>query len=274
MISSQVEKAWEAVRRRFARLDKPESFVSCDCGSDLTRKEIQELLDTDPLQLDDSPNVCAYLQTVMGTIGGTRDLTYLLPGLLRVFSQDLAGWEKSKGLDEFFWGALNRDSYFAELLDPDLREPVGAYLETALLEFLRLVKHPFHVWTDQVCGLARVSDDFPRFWTRWWKAKNSRHAGAAMRYLACILFSEKENPLFLNGEHGAPDLVHQRWAVYWRDKNLEFMKGFLQVPALHREVSRVLEIYSSFGEWCGPLIHALATDRQRIEERIRALVSI
>lgn len=248
MIFPVLDLAWKDLRLRFARVEKPASFHSCDCGSCLDPNEIQKLLDTDPGELPNSPLVRRYLQNVLGTVGGLPDFTYLLPGFLRLFVCTLGDRRDSDGFREFLWEALVRQDFLPERLDSDLREAVDQFLEKALLEFLRSSGMMIWEYSHEIHGLARVSDEFPRFWKAWWSSSDPGLRESASTYSSSIVLEDPNDSV----------LAGQRWAVYWRDRNLAFMKEFLTYENLKVRWSSTAEFPS----------------RETIERRVQALLSI
>src|SRR2546423_368432 len=91
MLQIQIQSAWKTLVRAFSTVPKPSKTRGCDCSSCLPEDRILALLEIDPDQLSATDDVRTYVFNALGTIGTTEDLTFLLPGLARIWAEMI--WE-------------------------------------------------------------------------------------------------------------------------------------------------------------------------------------
>jgi hypothetical protein len=205
----------------------------------LTDERILALLDQDPRTLTATGEVRTYVYNALGTIGTVDELTYLFPGLARIWAEKLEESDPNDAYREHFWGAMKKEAFLAETLAEPFRTAAGAFVRTAILAALenegalhriKGISEP-HLWTEEVSSYAEASDDFPLLWDAWWEMSTAGYARTAVQFASCLAFTARDNPLFhpwtpLGG--GGPPISDEdprRWSIYWRDANLSFLRS-------------------------------------------------
>jgi hypothetical protein len=252
MLIPEILSAWERLLDAFRAYPKPLSVRGCPCALCLTDDQIRALLNKDQRQLAASGDVRTYVFNALGTIGTVEELTYLFPGLARIWAEKLDEGDHNDAYSEHFWQAMKREDFLAGPLPEPYRTAASTFLRTTILASLE-GEGPLHrikglsrahLWTDEMSRYAQASDDFPHLWNRWWEMPTLGHARTAVQYASCLVFAASDNPLFhrwtplSGGGPPIPDETHEQWWIYWRDANLSFIRSCLTVDFLIASMER------------------------------------
>jgi hypothetical protein len=230
-----------------------------------------------------------YTGYVRSTTGGSDDLRYLLPSLLRIWREELFqtdGW-----FPQYFHDDLLRKGFLDQCLDDGLRRAVVEFMRTSLLERLaaetetRIVggSHT-HDWFRQFVTYGVITDDIPPLWEAWWAMAQPGHAVSAVQYASCLVCGETDNPVFADpitreAAGGPPSLWDSdiySLANTWRPANVDFLSRTLSVEYLRDRLSHAR---TAFGDWrlasaeCPTAILLGMLDKRRdlVAARCRAL---
>ena len=115
----------------FGDVEKPGQVRGCDCPFCISAEGIVRLLDADrrTLTCDD---LIPYVANVLGTVGGPMDFAYLLPAILKVWAEEMRGYQSA--FNERLHPALLKDGFLHGYLPESRREAVVAFMREALLD--------------------------------------------------------------------------------------------------------------------------------------------
>lgn len=234
----------------FRDVPKPTSAKGCSQGCCMEDDEVRALLDADPRSLT-AKQLVPYVDGAFMTLSNVPEFTYLLPGMLRVWSQEIVGDSFQSAFNERFHAALGRrydgvaqlaPSFIVTQLDTPLREAVVAFMREALLARIgsgrSFIVHgmmtPAHAWFRLLATYGVVTGDVPALWTAWWDLPSPGHAIAAVQYASALICSRKDNPAFpwdRKRGGGSPclweydTLDDKDWI--WIPSNVEFLRQTL-----------------------------------------------
>ena len=283
MLQAQLRPAWETLLRPFAALPKPVSTQGCDCSFCLPEDRILALLEIGPESLTATKEVRSYVQNALGTIGSPEDLSFLLPGLLRLWAEQL--WEAgfNDAYREHFWYLLRRGEFLRRGLAPELSRAALDFLRSAL--FMRLGSEtplqrisgqgsPHH-WMEDFREFASSTDGLAELWTAWWALPGPGHAAAALQFASCLIFEPANNPVFHRwtplGGGGAPELR----ATSFTDLNTRFLESTLSVAYLEEALARAVVLFRDAAErrLAEAVLDGLRGDPAGVAARLGAMMS-
>ncbi|MEW6735552.1 MAG: hypothetical protein AB1489_29945, partial [Acidobacteriota bacterium] len=253
----------------FRNIKKPQEVKGCNCSFCLSSEEITELLNSDQKLLTYDA-LYLYIDNVLITIGSPEDFTYLLPAILKIWSEELykdcdsafnqrvhgalirESLEKYLDLDiDEIYPVSARDGFLYKYLPEELRKVVLNFMEQEIFErigrenSLSIVgRFPSHNWFRVFASYGVLSLDVGRLWERWWSIPTEGHAIALVQYASCLICDKENNPVFapwdpkLGG--GAPLLWNYEsfyFGEYWMKENLEFLAKRLTVEYLFERLS-------------------------------------
>ena len=144
-----------------------------------------------------------------------------------------------------------------------------------------------HLAFQNVSALGHYSDAIPELWTEWWRAGSKGHAVSMIEFASCLAFGAEENPLFAPASDahsqgvGPPVLGEpssrigaSRWSLYWREKNVTFMRQILTVEYLSRSlrVARAKMDTTSENALAGEVAAGIERHAEETRKRIEVLL--
>ncbi len=252
----------------FRDVSKPTEVRGDLYGVDATAQQIQRLLDAKPytLSADDFSGYVGYYLTT----GGEDDFRYLLPKMLRIWREELAG---ESWFPHYLHAHLAATDFIEGHLAADQRDAVVSFMRDALYErisherLLRIEgKSDTHLWFERFASFGVIAADMRALWQLVWAAPTIGHARAVAQYASCLICSDSTNPIFApwncNQGGGPPRL----WGFdsvgfdeRWQEPNVEFLREILTADYLGQRLSAALKQLSE------------PTERQTVELLLREL---
>ena len=160
---------------------------------------------------------------------------------------------------EHFYPVLADRHIFDLNLTPKQSAVVSEFMRQTILEeiddqrglaFQGSRTRPYR-WFRALTTYGVLRPDVDRLWTGWWTLNTVGRAIAAVQYISCLMYTEKENLVFASWTPdrggGPPRLWEFEGHLYahrWLEPNVNFLKGFLTVQrvsdALVQSVERLV----------------------------------
>ena len=260
----------DKVFRSFRKINKPQKVKGCNCSFCISEKEIIKLLNADQKLLT-CGELYSYVNNVLITVGSPDDFIFLLPAILKVWSEQLYA-NKDSAYNQRLHGALIRSDLDKSVEYLDASETTIAvnakegFLYCHLPESLRKIVLSFmgneifkrigkenslsiigktstHSWFRVFASYGVFSNNIEQLWQQWWSTPTKGHAIALVQYASCLICDEKANPVFAPWDPkiggGTPLLWNYEsffFGEYWMEENLEFLKKVLSVDYLHKKL--------------------------------------
>jgi len=190
---------------------------------------------------------------------------YLLPFCLRALRDDLRGFHEGYGgLIEHLYPVLADQRVFEQCLNEAQRETASEFIRHAILEEIdeqRGLSHsgsrsrPYR-WFGALTSYGVLRPDAHRLWTDWWSLNTIGRSVAAVQYISCLMYSERENPVFApwtpEGGGGPPVLWNYEGHLYshrWLKPNVDFLKESLSVQSVRDLLIRAVNGLAGHAEF-------------------------
>jgi len=238
--------------KAFEKVPKPNKIRGDPLQMDAAEEDIKRLVDTDPRSLR-AKDFKSYLGC--DTTGGVGDLRYLLPTLLRIWSEQLC--LQSSSFIQMLQKQLASKDFLYRRLDEDLRQLVVEFMRNAILERIGN-EHALcirgrcltHRWFDVFANHGVITKDIPTIWEELWSMKLEGHAIAVVQYASCLVCREDSNPVFAPRSFwkgGGPPILweYESWGFdeRWKSTNVDFLRRTLSaeyVSAKLKEAARLM----------------------------------
>ena len=129
----------------------------------------------------------------------------LLPACLRVWRHDLMHDHRSDyaGSVETFQCALARRPLLRDCLTPARGRAVTAFMRDSLLERIDRedslshagVRATAYAWFYRLGAFAVIFPELEPLWRAWWRFETPGQAVAALQYLSCLLYQDRDKEL-------------------------------------------------------------------------------
>lgn len=216
------------------------------------------------LQAGDQPDgndLFDYMEDLRYTEIQTSLFVYLLPICLEMWRNDVRGADTSNaGVVEHFYPVLADRHVFDVHLTPKQTAVVSDFMRQTILEaiddqrglaFQGSGARPYR-WVGELTTYGVLLPDIERLWTEWWSLGTTGRAVAAIQYISCLMYPEKENPVFApwtpNGGGGPPCLWEFEGHLYahrWLDSNVAFLRRALSVHIVGDALARAVRQLAS-----------------------------
>jgi hypothetical protein len=219
--------------------------------------------------------------------------TYLLPFCLEAWRDDLRGAHSGyRGFVEYFYSVLANKHVFDVHLTPVQTMAVSEFMRKSILEeiddqrglaYKGMGARPYR-WSTALATHGVLLPDMNQLWTAWWSNDTIGRAVATVQYISCLMYREKENPVFApwtrDAGGGPPCLWEFGGHLYehrWLEPNVSFLRGILKpqevTDALSRAVARLrgLPEYETAAEVQGDIPLCAETLAARCTELPRLL---
>lgn len=181
---------------------------------------------------------------------------YLLPFCLQAWCHDLRGIDGYGGTIEHFYPVLAERHIFDVHLTSKQSAVVSEFMRHAILDeiddqrglsFQGSRTRPYR-WFGALTTYGVLRPDLDRLWIAWWKLNTIGRAIAAIQYVSCLMYSEKENLVFApwtpDRGGGPPCLWEYEGHLYahrWQGSNVSFLKGILTVQRVRAALIHAVE---------------------------------
>lgn len=189
-----------------------------------------------------------YMEDLRYTEIQTSLFVYLLPICLEVWRNDVCRVDTSyAGVVEHFYPVLADRHVFDIHLTPKQTAVVSDFMKKAILEeidqqrglaFQGSRTRPYR-WVREVTTYGVILPDIERLWAEWWSLGTIGRAVAAIQYISCLMYPDKENPVFApwtpDGGGGPPCLWEFEGHLYthrWLEPNVAFLRKALSAQSL------------------------------------------
>jgi hypothetical protein len=223
-------------------------------------RHLRRLARLRPGEQANASDLWKYMQDVRHTETQGPLFVYLLPFCLQAWREDLRGIDDGYGgLIEHFYPVLADRHIFDLHLTPKQSAVVSEFMRQTILEeiddqrglaFQGSKTRPYR-WFRALTTYGVLQPDADRLWTAWWRLNTVGRAIAAVQYISCLMYTEKENLVFASwtpDRGGGPPCLWEfeghLYAHRWLEPNVNFLKGFLTVQrasdALVQAVERLV----------------------------------
>jgi hypothetical protein len=219
-------------------------------------RHLRRLVRLRPGEQADANDLWEYIHDLRYTdIQGTL-LVYLLPFCLQAWREDLRGIHHGYGgVIENFYPVLADRHIFDLHLTPKQSAVVSEFMRQTILEeiddqrglaFQGSRTRPYR-WFGALTTYGVLLPDVERLWNAWWSLDTVGRAIAAVQYISCLMYPERENPVFapwtpdLGG--GPPCLWGFEGHLYnhrWLEPNVIFMKEILTVQRVNEVLAQAV----------------------------------
>lgn len=283
----------------FKDVPKPAHAKGCSQGCCMEDADVQALLDADQHLLT-AAQLRRYLDAVFVTHGSVTEFIYLLPAMLKTWSEEIFTQAHESVFTQYFHAALGQryegvahiaPSFLVTQLAPSLQQTVVAFMRESMLHRIgsetRLTVRglsPTHLWFTVLAAYGVIVPDVEALWNAWWAYPSTGHAVAALQYASCVITGGRGNPIFApwdrNTGGGAPclweydSIVDEEWR--WLPENRDFLQRTLTIPWLEERLSAADARLSapSAHDCAEKLRRALAADPTRVQLRIDRLLEM
>jgi hypothetical protein len=190
---------------------------------------------------------------------------YLLPFLLQALRDDLRGFqEEYGGLIEHLYPVLADRRVFDECLNDDQREAASEFIRQAILDeiddqrglsYTGSRSRPYR-WVRALTTYGVLRPDAQRLWNAWWSLGTIGRSVSAVQYISCLMYSERENPVFApwtpDAGGGPPCLWDFEGHLYthkWLQPNADFLKRNLSVHSVRDLLVRAVNDLAGHAEF-------------------------
>ena len=222
---------------------------------------LRRLIRLRPGQRAEATDLWTYTQDLLYTEIQGSLLVYVLPFCLEAWREDLRGIALDYGgFVEQFYPVLANLSIFEKYLTPQQATAISDFMRETILEEIddqRGLRHkgmkanPYR-WIRALTTYGVLRPDIDGLWNAWWSLDTVGRSIAAVEYIACLMYSEYENPVFApwtSEEGGGPpclwEFAGHLYTHRWLQPNVDFLKKVLTVSgvsdALVRAVQRLAE---------------------------------
>ena len=217
----------------------------------------------------------------------------LLPACLRAWRHDLMHDHRSDyaGSVEIFQCALARRPLLRDCLTPARGQAVTAFMRDSLLERIEREDSLSHAgeratayaWFYRLGAFAVIFPELEPLWRAWWRFETPGQAVAALQYLSCLLYQDRDNPIFApwTREHGGgtPGLWEtdgQMFDESWRMENVIFLMETVTPAYIEDVLSRAAKRLEGVLDSPVParMQAEFASQRPLLEHRLQVLPDI
>jgi hypothetical protein len=208
-------------------------------------RHLRRLVRLRPGEQADASDLWEYIHDLRYTDIQAPLFAYLLPFCLQAWREDLRGIAGYAGVIEHFYAVLADRQIFDLHLTPKQSAVVSEFMRQTILEeiddqrglaFQGSRTRPYR-WFRALTAYGVLRPDLDRLWTAWWTLSSVGRAIAAVQYISCLMYPEKENLVFApwtpDGGGGPPCLWEFEGHLYehrWQEPNVNFLKGILTMP--------------------------------------------
>ncbi len=137
-----MDSSAEELFNAFREVEKPASAKGCSQGCCMEDDEVVALLNADQRSLT-AKQLMPYLDGAFVTLSNVPEFTYLLPGMLKVWSKEMFTKEYESAFTQYFHAALGQrceevarlaPSFIITQLAPALQDAVVRFMHQALLQ--------------------------------------------------------------------------------------------------------------------------------------------
>lgn len=220
-------------------------------------RHLQRLVRLRPGEQADANDLWEYIHDLRYMDIQSPLLVYLLPFCLQVWREDLRGIHNGYGgLIEHFYPVLADQHIFDLHLTPKQSAVVSEFMRQTILEeiddqrglaFQGSRRRPYR-WFRALTTYGVLRPDLDHLWIVWWTLNSVGRAIAAVQYISCLMYSEKENPVFApwtsDRGGGPPCLWEFEGHLYehrWLEPNVNFLKEFLTVQRVSDVLVQAVE---------------------------------
>ena len=228
------------------------------------------------LRAGDQPEVrdlWEYTQDLLYTEIDGALLGHLLPFCLEAWRTDLRGASSDLGgfVEQFYPVLANRE-VLSRHLTPAQTSAVSSFMRASILEeiddqpglfYIGSSARPYH-WVTALTTHGVLLPDVSHLWIKWWAAETVGRAVAVVQYVSCLMYPDKENPVFApwtpTGGGGPPCLWEYGGHLYahrWLEENVRFLRGYLSTNEVIAALGR------AFVRLVGQPEHEVATKIQK-----------
>jgi hypothetical protein len=252
MTADQANKL-TALRRAFGKVPPDEITQEAFEGND---HHLRRLLRLKAGERAVPRDLWEYVQDLSYTEIQAPLLAYLFPFCMDVWREDLRGVDGYGGIVEHFYPVLADRQIFDKHLTREQSLAVSEFMQQTILEEIddqrelayRGSKARPYRWIQALTTYGVLLPDVEGLWTAWWSLETVGRAIAAAQYISCLMYPEKENPVFApwtpNGGGGPPCLWEFEGHLYahrWLDPNVAFLKRVLNLPGVIEMINRAVD---------------------------------
>jgi hypothetical protein len=240
-ISEQIQ-----LHRNLGAMRPPEGITQEAFEGDLGH--LRRLAQLRPGERADPNDLWEYVHDLRNTQVQGPLFVYLLPFCLQALRDDLRGLREGYGgLVEHLYPVLADQRVFDQYLNDGQREAASEFIRQAILEEIddqRGLSHtgsrsrPYR-WVRALTTYGVLRPDAHRLWTAWWSLGTVGRSVAAVQYISCLMYAERENPVFAqwtpDAGGGPPCLWDFEGHLYthrWLKPNVDFLRGNLSVHSV------------------------------------------
>lgn len=183
-------------------------------------------------------------------------LRFLLPRIAKEIGESLLNDTEGYAQESFF-EAITKRPLSPEYITQDQFEAMAHYFASVLL--LRMGKEDklHHVgyksspyqWFEFFNDYTMAFPYLDYLWERWWSLPNEPLAICLVQYVSCLLYDERENPVFAprtpEKGGGPPTGFWYEWGIIYDEiphpENLLFLKSVLSVEYVHQKLIEASE---------------------------------
>jgi hypothetical protein len=207
----------------------------------------------------------AYEQCLRNTRVQGPLFVYLLPFCLQALRDDLRGFHEGYGgLIEHLYPFLADQRVFDQCLNDDQREAASEFIRQAILDEIDDQPGLSHAgsrsrpyrWVRALTTYGVLRPDAQRLWNAWWSLGTVGRSVAAVQYISCLMYSERENPVFApwtpDAGGGPPclwDFEGHLYAHRWLKPNVDFLKENLSAQSVRDLLVRAVNGLAGHAEF-------------------------
>jgi hypothetical protein len=214
----------------------------------------------------------------------------LLPACLQVWRHDLMHNHHSDyaGSVETFQCALARRPLLQDYLTSSRAEAVLDFMRDSLLDRIDREDSLSHAgeyatayaWFYRLGAFAVIFPELESLWRAWWRFETPGQAVAALQYISCLQYEDRDNPIFAprTPEHGGgtPGLWETDGQIFdetWRMENVIFFMETMTLGYVRDALARASHTLGSVMESNVPGQMASDFERQMplLEHRLTVL---
>jgi hypothetical protein len=243
------------LHRKLGAMRPPENVTQEAFEGDV--RHLRRLARLRPGERADANDLWEYIRDLRYTKVQGPLFVYLLPFCLQALRDDLRGFhEEYGGLIEHLYPALADQHVFDQCLNEAQREAASEFIRQAILEEIddqRGLSHagsrsrPYR-WVRALTTYGVLRPDAHRLWTDWWSLGTVGRSVAAVQYISCLMYPDRENPVFApwtsDAGGGPPCLWDFEGHLYehkWLQPNVDFLKGTLSVSTVRDLLGRAVD---------------------------------
>ncbi len=250
-----VESRVTTLRRAFGRAALPDKIRQE--AFDHNDQHLRRLARLRPADRPEVKDIWEYTQDLLYTEIDSALFAHVLPFCLDAWRENLRGTNSGYGgFVEHFYPVLADRHVLDEHLTPQQSAAVSEFMRESILDeiddqrglaFKGAMSRPYR-WFRALTTYGVLLSDVDRLWTEWGSLKTIGRAVAAVQYCSCLMYLEKENPIFApwtpDRGGGPPCLWEFEGHLYkhrWLETNVDFLGRALTVAGVSNMLARAVE---------------------------------